>query len=618
MTTLTCLKAPKNCFPFNGSVSNFPNGYQVSVDNHDTIATCCLPCTESPLRGDGTAGNCITFLDGGVAGDTWIWDGTTWILGTAGSTVFTLAPITGNGSIVDPVRLIDGNNCNDMLQWSTLTTAWRILTPPSIIETTAGPTLGMYVSVSQAFANGCIAVKIVEDFSEGGITLPGPGDYTVYIPPGVTYTLTAPTNFTASNLNILGVGDPPGTLAYSFGASSPVFVSASTLDHFHIENLTIDNNSSVTDTPLVNELPVIRMLSLNVLLPGQSSGFLGVSGVIFNDCSIDNITLVTRDGNSVNAIITTGSTSLIRSNDLHLITTSGVATPLLNIVDGQHQFRGVVWDSAPAQAMGLNICGQWSDFSGGYVNNGSFLDLAAQQDNTRVAHGTARSILLNGVVQTHVTDFRITSGMVGVQTAFIENCQFELDIGTTFTDSVLTGCKFSGGGVSITLDNSHWSSGSLNTIGINVQNSASISGVSGLAIPAIVMNTNSKIDNSDLTITGTLTINTSCKITSTHLTVGGTTVLGSQSLLSDVTLVGTGATTLQMLAQSYVDTCRISGGGHFHYGLLCRIANSEIGPVNDFSPTAVGGISSWLLQITIFTMWLECLHLVLPQLSPEI
>ncbi|MCS7074639.1 MAG: hypothetical protein NZ108_09255, partial [Bacteroidia bacterium] len=73
--------------------------------------------TTGPITGNGTPTSPITFSAGTAAGQTWIWNGTTWVLGTPLSSVNSSGAITGDGSAATPIKLIDGTAPNQILLW---------------------------------------------------------------------------------------------------------------------------------------------------------------------------------------------------------------------------------------------------------------------------------------------------------------------------------------------------------------------------------------------------------------------------------------------------------------------------------------------------------------------
>ncbi len=89
--------------------------------------------TQGPIQGDGTAANPITFQPGNAAGQTWIWNGNAWTLGTpAGDnwgtqTAATQGPIQGNGTAGNPITLQPGTAPGQILVWTGVT--WSTTTP---------------------------------------------------------------------------------------------------------------------------------------------------------------------------------------------------------------------------------------------------------------------------------------------------------------------------------------------------------------------------------------------------------------------------------------------------------------------------------------------------------
>jgi len=123
--------------------------------------------TAGPVQGDGTAANPVTLLNGVAVGDVLIWDGaawqivnlattprltgngsaaapfdiaqqgaatgevltwngTNWAPAPALTTVNTLAPIVGDGSAANPVRIQDGTANEDILVWDAGTNSWVV------------------------------------------------------------------------------------------------------------------------------------------------------------------------------------------------------------------------------------------------------------------------------------------------------------------------------------------------------------------------------------------------------------------------------------------------------------------------------------------------------------
>ncbi|MEN2992655.1 MAG: hypothetical protein ABDH91_03785 [Bacteroidia bacterium] len=71
--------------------------------------------TSSPLQGNGTTANPITFRPGTQAGQVWAWDGDSWEL--ALPTVATSIPLQGNGTAANPITLQSGTQAGQILFW---------------------------------------------------------------------------------------------------------------------------------------------------------------------------------------------------------------------------------------------------------------------------------------------------------------------------------------------------------------------------------------------------------------------------------------------------------------------------------------------------------------------
>ncbi len=87
--------------------------------------------TQSPIVGDGTTVNPITFGPGTAPGQVWKWDGSQWTLSqdTWGSQVAqTQSPIIGNGTTGSPIQLQSGTAAGDVLIWDG--NQWQIKPAP--------------------------------------------------------------------------------------------------------------------------------------------------------------------------------------------------------------------------------------------------------------------------------------------------------------------------------------------------------------------------------------------------------------------------------------------------------------------------------------------------------
>ncbi|NPA33482.1 MAG: hypothetical protein GXO48_00925 [Chlorobi bacterium] len=89
--------------------------------------------TQSPVIGDGTSANPVTFAPGTTSGQIWKWDGTQWVLGNDsvgdnwGSQVaVTAGPVVGDGTSSNPITFASGSVVGDMWQWDG--TTWQLVT----------------------------------------------------------------------------------------------------------------------------------------------------------------------------------------------------------------------------------------------------------------------------------------------------------------------------------------------------------------------------------------------------------------------------------------------------------------------------------------------------------
>lgn len=119
---------PGEVLQWNGSAW-VPTTISVSGDNWGSQTA----VTAGPIQGNGTTGNPITFQPGTAAGQTWVWNGTAWTLGTAPGdnwgtqTAATSGPIQGNGTAGSPITFQPGTAPGQILIWTG--TAWTTSTP---------------------------------------------------------------------------------------------------------------------------------------------------------------------------------------------------------------------------------------------------------------------------------------------------------------------------------------------------------------------------------------------------------------------------------------------------------------------------------------------------------
>ncbi|NPA34048.1 MAG: C-type lectin domain-containing protein [Chlorobi bacterium] len=88
--------------------------------------------TQSPVVGDGTSGNPITFASGTAVGQVWKWNGSQWVLANDsvgdnwGSQVaITQGPIVGDGTASNPITFANGSSVGDIWQWDG--SSWQLI-----------------------------------------------------------------------------------------------------------------------------------------------------------------------------------------------------------------------------------------------------------------------------------------------------------------------------------------------------------------------------------------------------------------------------------------------------------------------------------------------------------
>ncbi|MCS7162749.1 MAG: hypothetical protein NZ958_05420 [Bacteroidia bacterium] len=84
--------------------------------------------TSAPLQGNGTPANPITFRPGTQAGQVWAWDGDSWELTLPTAATSTSAPLQGNGTPADPIALQSGTQAGQILFWNG--TSWTLTQHP--------------------------------------------------------------------------------------------------------------------------------------------------------------------------------------------------------------------------------------------------------------------------------------------------------------------------------------------------------------------------------------------------------------------------------------------------------------------------------------------------------
>lgn len=184
--------------------------------------------------------------------------------------VETKSPISGDGSINDPVCLLPTNSCGESWYWNPRVGAWQIHENPGMTVTTVGQgnARAMYDTVSEAFADGCYFVRVISDTVEAGITNINQAAM-IYIDPGVIYRLTYLTNLNNQSLTIAGnqaLESSSSTFAYNIAFNTRLFIngnlefkwcnirndSDTNITYVNTERTTVITNSQFTITNNIN------------------------------------------------------------------------------------------------------------------------------------------------------------------------------------------------------------------------------------------------------------------------------------------------------------------------------------------------------------------------------
>ncbi|MCX7980020.1 MAG: hypothetical protein N3A68_03100 [Bacteroidia bacterium] len=119
--------APGDVLQWNGTAW-VPATLSVSGDNWGSQ----VAQTNAPILGDGTAANPIRLQPGTTAGQVLQWNGTNWVAGTApgdnwgSQAAVTAGPITGDGTPGNPITFTNGTAAGQVWQWNG--TAWMLTT----------------------------------------------------------------------------------------------------------------------------------------------------------------------------------------------------------------------------------------------------------------------------------------------------------------------------------------------------------------------------------------------------------------------------------------------------------------------------------------------------------
>ena len=200
----------------------------------------------TPISGDGTVGNPLTFVTGGAVDDVLTWDGTQWIAqpqvgddwGTQAAVVTGI--LTGDGTAGNPLML-DGTGATngDVLTWNG--TAW---TPATATTYTAGTGINI------------TAGNVIENTDPGSdINLTGGTDIDVtgtYPNLTVGFTGTIPTYTAGDGINITPGDVIENTLSLTGGTDIAVTGT--------FPNLTIDyTGTSVTGGDVTSTTPILSI-----------------------------------------------------------------------------------------------------------------------------------------------------------------------------------------------------------------------------------------------------------------------------------------------------------------------------------------------------------------------
>ena len=250
---------------------------------------------------------------------------------TGPQSIFVASPITGVGSVADPVTMIPGTMCGDALIWNNTTTSWVVneSTGKTSVTVDGSGGRGIYTTLSAAIAAGCTKIRI-----NGNTTEPGNVTFTantlVYIDPGVVLNMGT-FNFISGGNNVTfnGAGSD-SVLRYGTVGGGPVggvlYTGAGrlTISQLTISNLTgVFGGSSDLCTDAVTMLEISHC-TVN-LPPNNGPSFLGAglgTGYSFASATISSTTFV---GGSASPIVVT-----LNSDFSHLTMTDIIVTGSLN------------------------------------------------------------------------------------------------------------------------------------------------------------------------------------------------------------------------------------------------------------------------------------------------
>lgn len=420
MSGFICFTKPE-C---NGVVGRIPN--TIPPD----IVTCCLPCTDFPLAGTGQLGDCIRIDSGNQVGDIIVWDGDTWIITQpGGSTVTTLNPIVGNGSLANPVTLIDGTTCASNLQWNTLLGQWLLVEPGGATSASIGPTNGLYADVRTALSAGCTKLRIIEDVTEtnasaldfasvGGVPV------VIYIDPGVTWTPPPFSNtFTGVSLTIIGNSEGASSvLASPAGLSVPLFTTAGA-DNFVMDGVQWNGTGGIAGSRLVSEGAVIRISNSRVTLPNTSACFLGTSNasLLFNT-TLSNLS-IEGGGVGCNNVIVGSALSNIQASSLRFSNVFDSVGATYDVAAFSSVIVGVQCTSP--STLNFFVAGEVSNLNGTFSN----VALHANAGGTKLSQLILSTMELNGNVIS-------VSDVVTTSTVAVANLVFSSGVAITNIRSV--------------------------------------------------------------------------------------------------------------------------------------------------------------------------------------
>jgi hypothetical protein len=265
---------------------------------------------------------------------------------TGPSIVDTALPVTGDGSLANPITLQAVNSGCASWYWSPAagwTPGWGILQNPGITQTTVGDSSvgAMYATIEDAFNDGCYNVRVVvgPTVTQPGFVFPVlNGRPFIFIDNGATLHITGTINFNDSYVSILGAVRN-AFITYTIPGGTRLFSNYRTL---HIESCIIEsngtsgicpinsgeadsvfylNNCGITSNSLTTYIQTGDTESVNLNNVGVFSGIMSIIN--------DPFVVVLRDVNFTTSIININSDNVVRIIDMYDANTP--PTTIINI-----------------------------------------------------------------------------------------------------------------------------------------------------------------------------------------------------------------------------------------------------------------------------------------------